>query len=109
MRALRATASCYHSQVRRADRLMMTAEPSQGVCMHVCVRALCAHESVCVCVCVCVYPRPEDRNLSMAAEIVGIPGIPLDSEQPATRHEGERGFLPKLSTRQRAQVQNFTR
>lgn len=40
----------------------------------------------------CVFPRPEDRNLSMAAEIVGIAGIPSDSKQPVTR-QGGRGRL----------------
>lgn len=29
-------------------------------------------------------PQPEDRNLSMAAEIVSIPGIPTDSKQLVT-------------------------
>lgn len=87
MRALQATGSCYHSQVRHADKLTMTAEPSQGVCAYACVHY--AHMWVCALVC---FPGPEDRNLSMAAEIVGIPGIPPDSKQPVTRQEGERGL-----------------
>lgn len=77
------------------------AEPSQGVRMYVSI--MCTRERV------CVFPRTEDRNLSMAAEIVGIPRIPLDSKQPVTSQEGERGFLPKLSTLQQAQVQYFPR
>lgn len=98
MRALQATGSCYHSQVQHADKLTMTAEPSQGVCTYMCVHY--AHMWVCVRVC---FPGPEDRSLSMAAEIVGIPGIPPDSKQPVTRQEGERG----LWERERAFCQSY--
>jgi len=100
MRALRATGSCYHSQVRYADKLTMTAEPSHRcvcVCVRICVCPLCALESVYVC----VLPQPEDRNLSMAAEIVSIPEIPPDSKQPATRREGERGMRERERERER--------
>jgi len=76
MRALQATGSCYHSQVRHADKPMMTAEP--GRCLSACVSV------VRTSVYVGVFSRPEDRNLSMAAEIVNIPEIPLDSKQPVT-------------------------
>lgn len=82
MKALQATGSCYHSQVRRADKPTMTAEP--GMC--VCVRPLCARRTAYAC----VFPRPEDRNLSMAAEIVSIPEIPPDSKQQDRRHMRER-------------------
>ena len=80
------------------------------MCVCTCAAATCTPERACVR----ALPRPEDRNLSMAAEIVGIPEIPPDSKQPVTRQEGERpirerGFLPESSTLPRAQVQYFTR
>lgn len=83
MRALRAAGSCYHSQVWLADKLMMMVEPSQGVCA-CCVRPLRAHD----CVSVCVFPGA--KNLSMAAEIVDIPGIPPDSKLPVKRQQRGR-------------------
>ena len=64
-------------------------------CVYVRTRPQRAHESARVC----ALPRPEDRNLSMAAEIVGIPEIPPDSKQPVTRQEGERPMREGLSAR----------
>lgn len=103
MRGLQATGSCYHSQVWIADKPTITA----------------GAKVVWVCVCCArmwVFPRPEDRNLSMVAEIVGITGIPPDSRQPRTRlwERDLRGvwrafLLPALSTLKPAQVQYFTR
>ena len=72
LRALRATGSRYRSQVRRVDKPMMTAETSRVALARGCVRA---------------FSRPEDRNLSMAAEIVKIPEIPPDPKQPVTSRE----------------------
>lgn len=41
-----------------------------------------------MCVSVCMHPQPEDRNVSMTAEIVSIPEIPTDSK--SERHEREK-------------------
>lgn len=75
--------SCYHSQVQYADKPMMTAKLRQGVCAR--GYALSALESTYAR----ALPQPEDRNLSMAAEIVSIPEIPSVSKQPATGQESE--------------------
>ena len=60
MRALRAAGSCYHSQVRHADRLTMTAEPGRGVCMY--VRGCDVHTRARVCVCVAPARRQKFVN-----------------------------------------------
>lgn len=69
MRGLRALGSPYHAQVPARWRAHEDSR-AKGVCTHLCGYVVCTSERSKVC-----FPRPEDRNLSMAAEIVAYLGF----------------------------------
>lgn len=99
MRALRATGSCYHSQVRCADKLTMTAEPSQGVCEHACACVHYAHMGAHMCVCASTSLKTEICQwlwrLWAYLRFLQIPNSQWQDRREREAYKRERGFLPK--------------